>query len=128
MVKRANYCKLYLMNLKNGESFGSIEGRTFVSYAVIRPIVTGFTAYCDAETSCFDDRKQIGYKAKRKLEVVIANVYDDGIWRRTEFYHPECYDFVDQPCDRPFTGEPLRTQEDRDMLALIMKRRNQEPA
>ncbi len=116
------------MTFESGESFGSIEGRTFVSYAVIRRIETGFSAYCAVETACIEERKRIGYKAKKKLEVVIANIYDDGIWKRTEFYHPECYDAADQPCDRPFTGEPLRTQEDRDMLALIMRRQNQQPA
>jgi hypothetical protein len=93
------------------EKFGSVEGRTFVSRAVLRTIEAGTNETC---TLCDD---AIMFNAKKKPKMVIANVYEDGIWQNTELYHQECYEAVDEPYGRAFSGAPLLTLEERSDLA-----------
>jgi hypothetical protein len=64
---------------------------SFTSRAVTRPIEPGSWVKCKA---CGEPVK---FAAKVRLTQVIANVYVDGVWRRVEHYHAECYDAAGQP-------------------------------
>ena len=63
----------------------------FTSRAVTRYIEAGNTATCAV---C---RLPVKFRAKSKLQQVIANVYNDGIWDRVEHYHSACYETAGQP-------------------------------
>jgi hypothetical protein len=63
----------------------------FTSRAVTRYIEAGNTATC---TVC---KLPVKFRAKSKLQQVIANVYTDGVWERVEHYHLDCYENADQP-------------------------------
>ena len=63
----------------------------FTSRAVTRLIEAGNTATCAA---C---RLPVKFRAKSRLQQVIANVYDDGVWNRVEHYHVDCYDTAGRP-------------------------------
>ena len=63
----------------------------FTSRAVARYIEAGNTATC---AMC---KLPVKFRAKSKLQQVIANVYNDGVWERVEHYHVDCYDNAGQP-------------------------------
>jgi hypothetical protein len=63
----------------------------FTSRAVTRYIEAGNTATCVA---C---RLPVKFRAKAKLQQVIANVYEDGVWMRVEHYHLDCYHEAGSP-------------------------------
>lgn len=57
--------------------------------AVLRPIAAGQTSYC---AGC---DKRISFQARvgrGKLVKVVCNIYEDGVWSRTEQFHTQCYD------------------------------------
>jgi hypothetical protein len=58
----------------------------FTSRAVTRLIEAGSTVTC---VTC---RLPVKFRAKTRLQQVIANVYDDGVWVRVEHYHLDCYE------------------------------------
>lgn len=39
----------------------------------------------------------VRFRARLKLQQVIANVYEDGVWQRVEHFHPECYLAAGEP-------------------------------
>ena len=63
----------------------------FTSRAVARYIEAGNTASCAA---C---KLPVKFRAKSKLQQVIANVYNDGVWERVEHYHFDCYENAGRP-------------------------------
>ncbi len=63
----------------------------FSSRAVTRLIEAGNTATC---AIC---RLPVKFRAKSKLQQVIANVYTDGVWERVEHYHVDCYENASRP-------------------------------
>lgn len=102
------------MSIEKFESYGSQEGRTFVSRAVKRKVEAG------AGESCAAGDGYITFSQKRKPEIIIANVYDDdGVWQRTEWYHPECYEQSGEPHGSPFTKSPLLTREQREDISAV---------
>ena len=68
---------------------------TFTSRAVTRLIEAGNSANC---AGC---RLPVKFRAKSRLQQVIANVYHDGVWNRVEHYHLDCYDNAGQPYGPP---------------------------
>ncbi len=64
---------------------------SFASRAVRRLIEAGNTATC---TGC---HLPVKFRAKSRLEQVIANVYTDGVWERVEHYHLDCYEDGGRP-------------------------------
>jgi hypothetical protein len=56
--------------------------------AILRPVNTG------SEARCWVCAERIKFNAKDRRQLqVIANVYEDGVWRRVEHFHPSpCYD------------------------------------
>jgi hypothetical protein len=63
----------------------------FSSRAVTRPVEAGSSVKC---AGCGTPVK---FTAKARLTQVIANVYIDGVWRRVEHYHADCYEQAGQP-------------------------------
>jgi hypothetical protein len=63
----------------------------FISRAVSRYIEAGNTATCAA---C---KLPVKFRAKSKLQQVIANVYTEGVWERVEHYHVDCYENAGRP-------------------------------
>ena len=63
----------------------------FTSRAVTRLIEAGNTATCSV---C---RLPVKFRAKSRLQQVIANVYVDGVWSRVEHYHLDCYESAGRP-------------------------------
>lgn len=63
----------------------------FTSRAVARYIEAGNTASC---TAC---KLPVKFRAKAKLQQVIANVYTEGVWERVEHYHVDCYENAGRP-------------------------------
>jgi hypothetical protein len=63
----------------------------FISRAVTRLIEAGNTATC---TLC---KLPVKFRAKSRLQQVIANVYIDGVWDRVEHYHLDCYETAGRP-------------------------------
>ena len=65
------------------------------SRAVTRPIEPG------SSQDCVHCGGLVKFSAKVRASKVIANVYQDGVWRRVEHYHAECYDACGQPYGEP---------------------------
>ncbi len=63
----------------------------FTSRAVTRLIEAGNTATCAV---C---RLPVKFRAMSRLQQVIANVYDVGVWSRVEHYHVDCYETAGRP-------------------------------
>ena len=63
----------------------------FTSRAVTRLIEAGNSATC---VVC---KLPVKFRAKSRLQQVIANVYNDGVWNRVEHYHLDCYENAGQP-------------------------------
>ena len=63
----------------------------FISRAVTRLIEAGNTATC---TLC---KLPVKFRAKSRLQQVIANVYIDGVWDRVEHFHLDCYETAGRP-------------------------------
>lgn len=63
----------------------------FTSRAVARYIEAGNTATC---AGC---KLPVKFRAKAKLQQVIANVYTEGVWERVEHYHVDCYENAGRP-------------------------------
>jgi hypothetical protein len=61
------------------------------SRAVVRLVEPGNDAVC---AHC---RRQVKFAAKVHPRQVIVNVYEDGVWQRTEHFHEECYAEAGQP-------------------------------
>ncbi len=97
------------------EVMGSIEGRTFISYAVDRPVEAGNSAVCSA---CDEPVK---FAARQKSRQIIVNVYENNEWDRVEHYHDECYLQVGEPYLEAYHGEPLRTKEELEELEEYIK-------
>lgn len=58
-------------------------------------IEAGNTAMC---ATCGDPVK---FVARAQLRQVIANVYEEGTWKRVEHFHAECYDKAGEPYGVP---------------------------
>ena len=65
------------------------------SRAAIRTIEAGNTAMC---AHC---GAPVKFVARQQLRQVIANVYEDGTWKRVEHYHADCYDEAGAPYGEP---------------------------
>jgi hypothetical protein len=39
----------------------------------------------------------VKFVARAQLKQVIANVYEDGVWKRVEHFHEDCYGEADEP-------------------------------
>ena len=61
------------------------------SRAVVRTVEAGNSAMC---AHC---GAQVKFVARAQLKQVIANVYEDGVWKRVEHFHSDCYDEASQP-------------------------------
>jgi hypothetical protein len=59
--------------------------RTVSTRAVIRLVEPGSDAVC---SHC---ARQVKFAAKVHPRQVIANVYENGVWKRIEHFHDECY-------------------------------------
>lgn len=68
--------------------------------AVVRPVIAGSRDVC-AYKKCPADRKEILWRARRRMMVIIANIYgrdgDPTKWDRVEHFHEECYDKARRP-------------------------------
>lgn len=65
------------------------------SRCVLRSVEAGSSAMC---AHC---RAQVKFAARVQLKQVIANVYDEGVWKRVEHYHAECYEQAAKPYGVP---------------------------
>lgn len=65
------------------------------SRAVIRTVEAGNSAMC---AHC---GAQVKFVARAQLKQVIANVYEDGTWKRVEHYHADCYVEAGEPYGEP---------------------------
>ncbi len=61
------------------------------SRAVERPIEPGNSANC---AHC---GAPVKFVARAQLRQVIANVYEDGKWKRVEHFHADCYSEAGTP-------------------------------
>jgi hypothetical protein len=61
------------------------------SRAVERPIEPGNSANC---AHC---GAPVKFVARAQLRQIIANVYEDGVWKRVEHFHAGCYDEAGAP-------------------------------
>jgi hypothetical protein len=61
------------------------------SRAVIRLIEAG------SMSDCRECGKQVKFRARQRDQQVICNVYENGVWRRVEHYHLDCYHQADAP-------------------------------
>lgn len=61
------------------------------SRGVKRKVTPGEGNQC---TAC---KEAIRFSAKLLTHQIIANVYEDGMWRRVEHYHDNCYETVGLP-------------------------------
>ena len=64
---------------------------SFTSRAVLRTVEAGNSAVCKG---CGEPVK---FRAKLRLQQVIANVYVEGAWNRVEHFHEDCYERVGRP-------------------------------
>lgn len=67
------------------------EPKAWESRAVIKLIEAGSAAECP---HCLE---RVKFRARHRDQQVICNVYEDGIWKRVEQYHLECYEQADSP-------------------------------
>ena len=65
--------------------------KAWESRAVIKLIEAGSAAECP---HCLD---RVKFRARHRDQQVICNVYEDGVWKRVEQYHLECYGDADSP-------------------------------
>ncbi len=61
------------------------------SRAVVRTVEAGNSAMC---AHC---GAQVKFVARAQLRQVIANVYENGAWKRVEHFHADCYIEAGQP-------------------------------
>lgn len=61
------------------------------SRAVLRTVEAGNSAMC---AHC---GAQVKFVARAQLKQVIANVYEDGVWKRVEHFHQDCYGEANEP-------------------------------
>ena len=61
------------------------------SRAVVRTVEAGNSAMC---AHC---GAQVKFVARAQLKQVIANVYEDGVWKRVEHFHQDCYGEAGEP-------------------------------
>ena len=79
--------------------------RVPTSRAVLRDIEAGST------TDCGVCGERLVFRAKQRLRQVICNVYDAGVWKRVEHFHPDCYDTAGEPHGSVDVGRTSRVQE-----------------
>ncbi len=73
---------------------------TMTSRAVVRPIEPGNSAVC---VNC---GAPVKFVARAQLKQVIANVYDNGVWKRVEHFHADCYTEANEPYGPAVPPEP----------------------
>jgi hypothetical protein len=61
------------------------------SRAVTRLIEPGSSVDCE---HCGE---RVKFQARLRLQQVICNVYEKGVWLRVEHFHAECYDSAGSP-------------------------------
>lgn len=70
---------------------GTTTAERWESRAVLRLIEAGSMAECP---HC---NERVKFRARHRDQQVICNVYEDGVWKRVEQYHEECYGKIDEP-------------------------------
>lgn len=99
------------MENNHSEASYSPPERTFITYAVTRPVKTGEHFDCEAECG-----KGITWNARRKISKVIVNICANGSWERTAYFHSSCYEQNGYPYGDPTISNPPITLE--DMIAI----------
>jgi hypothetical protein len=61
------------------------------SRAFLRTVEAGNSAMC---AHC---GAQVKFVARAQLKQVIANVYEEGTWKRVEHFHQDCYGEAKEP-------------------------------
>ena len=74
----------------------------WTSRAIARYIEAGSSALC---AHC---GVQVQFRARLKVQQVICNVYERGVWNRVEHFHRECYDVAGQPFGPADESQPIR--------------------
>lgn len=72
------------------------QDRTRVVLRVVEPGSSVICVRCD---------RPIKFAARSKPRQVIANVYEEGSWKRVEHYHEECYEEAGRPYGDPAPAE-----------------------
>jgi hypothetical protein len=52
---------------------------------------------------CAHCGQRVKFQARLRLQQVICNVYNDGVWERVEHFHADCYEQAAQPYGDPAT-------------------------
>jgi hypothetical protein len=71
--------------------------RKWTSRAVLRIIEPG------SMVDCAHCNQRVKFQARLRLQQVICNVYNDGVWERVEHFHADCYEQAAQPYGDPAT-------------------------
>jgi hypothetical protein len=64
---------------------------TATTRAVVRLVEPG------SDVMCIYCSRQVKFAAKVHPRQVIANVYENGVWKHIEHYHAECYEEAGEP-------------------------------
>jgi hypothetical protein len=75
---------------------------TASSRAVMRLVEPGNDAMC---AHC---GRQVKFAARVHPRQVIVNVYEDGVWKRIEHFHEECYAEAGEPFGPAVDPRPAR--------------------
>jgi len=70
--------------------------------AVVRLVEPG------SDVMCIYCSRQVKFAAKVHPRQVIANVYENGVWKHIEHYHSECYDEAGEPFGHAIELRPGR--------------------
>ncbi|MEM7276060.1 MAG: hypothetical protein AAF547_23500 [Actinomycetota bacterium] len=78
---------------KNGSKTSAADkaAKVWESRAVIKLIEAGSAAECPF---CGE---RVKFRARHRDMQVICNVYEEGVWKRVEQYHLECYEQAGSP-------------------------------
>lgn len=50
---------------------------------------------------CAHCGQRVKFQARLRLQQVICNVYNEGVWERVEHFHAHCYEQAAQPYGEP---------------------------
>ena len=75
------------------------------SRGVLREVEPG------SSVECVHCGERVKFQAKMRHKQVICNVYDVGVWKRVEHFHPDCYDTAGEPHGSVDVGRTSRVQE-----------------
>ncbi len=74
---------------------------------------------------CVACQEQIRFAARSHQRQVIVNVYEDGVWKRVDHYHEDCYRNMGEPFGPP--SEPISRAERAAERARAAERRSGAP-